>query len=383
MLSATTIKRLAMEGTGPRISIYLPTHRVGPGVTDEDRLRMKNLIANAARELERLGTRSAEVDATLAPARALLGDVEFWANQGDGLALFLAHGGSEAFRLPLAVEELLVVGDAFHLKPLLPLVGDGRFHLLALSQHRVRLYEGGRESIRELDLGDVPHSLLDVVGYDWEESSLQFHTGAAGGPGRLRAAMFHGDGSPKDGAKDEIIAFLRAVDDGIARLIGDDDAPLVLAAVDYVASAYRLLTKVSSVLPVGVGGNPDRVPVDTLHARAWEIVAPILAARREADADRLRSATATDLVVTELGPAVDRSVEGRIDTLFVAAGTEVWGRPSAVRGDVEVHDRRRPGDRDLLDLVAVRALQAGARVYAVGSGEMPVGAGPVAALLRY
>ena len=59
--------------------------------------------------------------------------------------------------------------------------GDGAFFVLALSQGSVRLFEGSRDGIRELDLADIPTSLRDAVGYDYEQRSLQFHTGAGAG----------------------------------------------------------------------------------------------------------------------------------------------------------------------------------------------------------
>jgi len=43
------------------------------------------------------------------------------------------------YRLPIEFQELVVVSDQFHLKPLLYLINnDGRFYLLALSQNDVR-----------------------------------------------------------------------------------------------------------------------------------------------------------------------------------------------------------------------------------------------------
>lgn len=383
MLSSSTIKRLADDGRGLRVSLYLPTHRAG-SETAQDPIRLKNLLTRAAAELEEVGARSTEIDAMLKPARALLDDVEFWAHQADGLAVLLAGGDLEALRLPLTVDELAVVADRFHLKPLLPLLsGDGRFHVLALSQNQVRLFEGSREAIREVDLRDIPQSLRDVVGYDWDESSLQFHTGTSRGMGGRPAAMFHGDGSPKDEAKPEIAAFLRVVDDGITHLLGPVDVPVVLAAVEYVASIYRQITKLPRVMAEVVEGSPDRVPLTELHARAWGIVAPGFSAERDAAAERFRSLTSTDLATTDLASTVARAMEGRIDTLFIAVGVRAWGRPRTAHRDLEIHPERQPGDRDLFDVAAVHALLTDARVYAVSPELMPVADEAIAAILRY
>ena len=385
MLSTSTLRRLAEDDTpGIHVSLYLTTHRAG-AETAQDPIRLKNLLARAAAELDELGARSAEIEATLGPARALLDDVQFWAHQADGLAIFLGGREPEVLRLPLRFDELVVAADRFDLKPLLPLLGgDGRFCLLALSQNRVRLFEGAREAMREVDLHDLPTSLRDVVGYDWEDRSLQFHTGAprAAGGGQ-RAAMFHGNVSPKDDAKPEIAAFLRTVDDGIASLLGADDVPVVLAGVEYETSIYRQVTRLPRVMAEVVTGSPDRTPPAELHARAWAVVAPLFDAERNAAAERLRSLASTRQATTDLRTALTGALEGRLDTLFVPVGVRTWGRLSAERPRPEIHEERRPGDRDLLDVAAVHAFLTGARVYAVPPGEMPVAGAAVAAILRY
>jgi hypothetical protein len=385
MLSTSTFRRLADTDTaGLRVSLYMPTHRVGRGVTAQDPLRLKNLLAQAAVELETLGARPSRIDVILGPGRALLADVEFWEHQADGLAVFLADGEVDAFRLPQAFDELAVVGDRFHLKPLLPLLsGDGRFAVLALSQERVQLYEGSRGSLRAIDVLDLPRNLRDVVGYDWEDSSLQFHTGGSSRPGGMRAAMFHGDGSPKDDAKPEIASFLRAIDDGVARILGPDDLPVVLAGVGFEASMFRQVTKLPHVMAEVIEGSPDRVPLEALHARAWEVVAPRFLADRDASAERVRALESTDQATTDLATTLAAADEGRIDTVFVAVDRAAWSRPDGSGGDAETHPERRPGDRDLLDAAAVRALLTGAHVYAVDQERMPVADTPIAAILRY
>jgi hypothetical protein len=47
---------------------------------------------------------------------------------------------------------LVIVSERFHVKPLLPLLsGDGRFYVLALSQNEIRLLQGTRYSVEQVD----------------------------------------------------------------------------------------------------------------------------------------------------------------------------------------------------------------------------------------
>lgn len=382
LLTRNELHRLATAADGSRVSIYLPTHRAGRE-TSQDPIRLKNLLGAAEEDMIAQGLRAATAREILAPGKALLDDRDFWLHQGDGLAVFLAADEARLFRLPAAVRELEVVTDHYHVKPLIALVsGDGRYYVLAISLHRVRLFQASRDRIREIDLGDVPNELRDAVGYDWEERSLQFHTGTGADAGGTRRAMFHGQGSPEDDEGAEIERFLRLVDDGVTRLLQHDPAPIVLAGVEHVAAAYRSLTQMRHVLPEGIDGNPDRVSADELRERAWSVVEPLVAARQREATKRFAELAATERTDDRLEHVVRAASEGRIETLFTALGTQRWGRfdPATLR--VDLHEVRQPGDRDLLDLAAVESLMTGAEVYAIAPARVP-GGGVIAAINRY
>jgi hypothetical protein len=72
------------------------------------------------------------------------------------------------YRLPFNFKEQVVVSDHFYLKPLLPfLATGGRFYILALSQNSIRLLEGTRFNIQELELPEmVPANLAEVLKYE-------------------------------------------------------------------------------------------------------------------------------------------------------------------------------------------------------------------------
>ena len=385
MLQRDHIEDLAVQANGPRVSIYLPTHRTGREVL-QDPIRFKNLLTAAEEDLVALGVRAATARDLLQPARTLLDDADFWQHQGDGLAVFVSAQGMRLYRLPLKVKELEVVADHYHVKPLLRLLGrDGRFFILAMSLNRVRLFEATRDTIRELDLQDIPESLRDAVGYDWEQRSLQFHTGAGpggGAGGGMRPAMFHGHGSPKDDEKVEIATFLRQVDEGVRGMLAQDRAPVVLAGVDHITSMYRSVSAHPHLLDDGLSGNPDHVSAEELLARAWPLVEPRFTAEQHAAVERFAELWDTKRADTDLAAVLRAALDGRVDTLFVASGTQRWGTVDEASRNVTLHSERCPGDRDLLDRAAVQALVTGAAVYVVDPARVP-GGGVAAAILRY
>jgi hypothetical protein len=311
------IRELISDSSPGRISAYLPTHEIG-SATRQDQIRLSNLLDEAERSLaDSLGRAAGRL--VVAPGRRLLKDHDFWLRQSRGLALFLAPDHElQTYRLPISVRERVVVSDRFHVKPMLPLLsGDGRFYVLAVSQAQVRLFVATRDTIRELDLNDIPDSLRKAVGYDWEQKTLQFHTVGTRAGGAGGALAFHGQGAGSDDSKKEIQRYFRAVDSGVRDLIGNRQGPVVLAAVDYLRPIYRLVSKLPNLLPDGIGGNPDRRPAGELHDEAWALVAPLFeAGRREAaEAYEELPPGRASCDLEQILPAV---YGGRVETLFVS-----------------------------------------------------------------
>lgn len=382
-LSRAELEALMRPRHGYCVSIYAPMVQAGPE-TQQNPIRFKNLLRRAGEALEERGLKPRDAERFLAPAAGLLDDTPFWLHQSSGLAVFVADGFFRHYRLPVEVRELAVVEDRFHLKPLLPLLsGDGRFHILALSQKRVRLLEATRHSVRELDLGDLPTSLNEAVGYEVEETHLQFHTGTAGRTGAgVRPAIYHGQGGGEDDAKLEIQKFFNLLDRGIGALVADRNAPLVLAGVEFLLPLYRQVSDHPHVVEGGVPGNPDELPAEELHRRAWPVVEPEFTRDQEEARRRFRELLGTGQASSQLEEVLAAAHDGRVDALFVALGTRRWGSFDPERRTVELSAHNGPGTEDLVDLAALRTLLTGGTVYAVAPEHVPQHAA-VAAVYRY
>ncbi len=378
------VRDLIAESTPGRVSAFLPTHEAG-AATRQDHIRLSNLLDTAERSLvEELGRTTAR--RIVEPGRRLLKDHDFWLHQSRGLAVFLGPNiGLKDYRLPIAVRERVIVSDRFHVKPLLPLLsGDGRFYILALSQARVRLFVASRDSIRELDLRDIPDSLRKAVGYDWEQKTLQFHSAGTRGGGAGAGSVFHGQGAGADDSKKEIQRYFRAVDAGVRDLMGNRRGPVVLAAVDYLRPIYRLVSKLQNLHPEGIPGNPDRRPAEELHEQGWELVAPVFEAKRGEAVNTYEEfrSTGSGRASDELEHILAAVFRGQVETLFVSRDDEAWGRYEPQTEELLLHDQQRTGDSDLLDVAAAETLNRHGQIYALHRDEMP-GGERIAAIYRY
>jgi hypothetical protein len=373
-LTRQDIKALMSHEQGPCVSLLLPTHRGG---AEEDVIRWKNLLRQAEEGLVAHGARAPEARELLRPAARLLEDRTFWKSPGGGLALFLAPGLARAWHVPLRLRPQAVVGRRFHVKPLLALLeGDGRFYVLALSQKRVRLLEGTRDSAREVDLQGVPRSLAGALRFHDRDEPLIFHTHPALGLGRW-GAIFHGHGVGIDDVKDDLLNYFRQIDRGLHELLRDQRAPLLLASVEYLWPLYRQANTYPHLLEGGVRGNPDHLGLQALHDRAWALVGPDFCAAQRQAATLYARLAGTGRTFSDPAEATAAAYRGRVQVLLVADGAECLGAFDLQTGTAAPHDSPRPGDEDLLNLAAVFTLRHGGAVHVVPPSAIPSG-GPVA-----
>ena len=391
LFTREALASLLTEDTGPCVSIFMPTHRKGVD-TQQGPIRLKNLLTEAEAQLVAHGERAPNARELLAPAQILLEDSPFWQRQSAGLALFLSPGATNlaTFRVPLDLEELVVVGERFHVKPLLPLLSsEGSFYLLTLNQSGVHLYQGSRFSLTEVELADdTPQSLDDELQYDEFIPSLQFHTGTGQNrPSGDRNAMFFGSGDEGDEAiqKQNILRFFQHLDDGVrAAIPTGDGVPLVLAGLEVLQGIYRQANEYKFLLEGGVTKDVDTLSLEELHAQAWPLVEPIFQqARSDAlDAYHHLAGNSDARAGQTLEEIVSAAYFQRIDTLFTPVGTQRWGHFDADANRVDLYDEAQPGADELLDFAAVHTLLNGGAVYVLDATEMPNGA-PLAAIFRY
>jgi hypothetical protein len=383
-LSVEELKQLLEQSHPPCVSIYMPTVQAGAEVR-QNPIRFKNLIRQAETQLQEQNLRQSDIAALLQPALDL-DQEEFWHHQNQGLAFLIAQDFLRYYLLPIEVEELAVVGDRFHLKPLLPLLtGDGQFYVLTLNQQDVRLYQGSRYTINEVELEDVPTNLDEALQYDETAKAGQFRISTSkGGTNNSfqQAGTFHGQGSPdRDKHQEDILQFFHTLDRGLqSHLKGN--APLVLAGVEYLLPLYREANSYQFLLEEGIPVNLDLLSPTELHSQVWPLVEPHFEQQQQAAIAHYQNLSNTDKTSSNWQEAISAAYYGRIDQLFVATGTHLWGKFDPQANQLDLHADPQPGDEDLLDAAAVQTLINGGIVYTIEPDQIP-NAVPLAAVFRY
>lgn len=362
----------------PCISIYVEGDSAA-GPAERTFRRFKEAVRNAGTASQDTLRWGEEADKLVEANRQLIEEVES-AIRADktGAAIFISKDSSDYYRLPASAAGRVVVGSEFFIRPLLPLIStDDRFFLLALSQNHVRLFEATRRGIQERQLLKTPENLhADLAEFSFERN-YEMHTAASPGSGQ-KGAIFHG---PSLKNKDRLIHFFRDIDHGVAGVLKGEQAPLIVASVDYLFPIYREANTYPHLLEEAVIGNPDLLSPNALRDASWEIAEKAFAGAPVRAFDVYKQHINTPLTSSNLRKIVAAAYRGTVRFLFVPAIGERWGFFESP-ATVHVHENREATDEELVNLAAVLTLRHGGNVYPVAPGDLPQGAG-MAAVFRF
>ncbi|MEA5534788.1 hypothetical protein [Crocosphaera sp. XPORK-15E] len=393
LLTIDELRTLTTASNPTCISIYAPIVRLGVE-TPQNQIRLSNLVRQVEEKWVALGLRGQDIRDLLQPIHDLDND-DFWRHQSDGLAIFLSPNFFRYYCLPITFPELTVIADRFHIKPLLELMsGDGTFYVLALSQNQVRLFQGTRYHIDEIELKpqlrsaltlsvvegltDVPTNMAAALQYDEPQKTLQVHTSSSKG----NSGILHGQGSGNEEHKNDLLSYFRQVNNGLESFLKNQQAPLILAGVDYLLPIYHEVNTYSHLLPDGISGNTENLPLEELHTQAWQIVQPYFDLAKESTISHYQELQSSEQTANTIEKVVPAAYFERVETLFIPIGENVWGIFDPEKNSIQIHPQREVGDEDLIDLAALHTLTNGGTVYAVEQEDVPEHQA-IAAVLRY
>ncbi|TBR60135.1 hypothetical protein BLD44_008250 [Mastigocladus laminosus UU774] len=386
-LSIQELKKLVESTEYPCVSLYIPMQKAGAEIR-QNPIRFKNLIREAEERLDKMEMRHTDAVDFLQPAKELDTN-EFWQHQDHCLAIFRSPNIFRYYQLPIEFEELVVVSNQFHLKPLLHLINnDGRFFVLALSQDNIRFFEGTRYTIHEIEVENLPKSLEEALNYDETAKTGQFRIGASKGATSNPSSQpgeFHGQGSPdRDQHQKDILQFFYLINEALHERLRDAKAPLVLAGVEYLFPIYKEANTYHNLVEEGMAANVDIVKSEELHEKAWRIVEPIYTQTPQAITELFQQiiGQGTGRASGDLKEIIPAAYYKRVDYLLVPVAQQVWGDFDPETMAVDLHSEAQPDDQDMLDFAAIHTLLNGGAVYTVEPGELPNGV-PAAAIFRY
>jgi len=352
VVSLEDVTFLMERQRGTCVSLYMPTLRRG-SETQQNQIRYKNLLRKSEETLITQGMKAAEAKDFLSSATKLIHDMPFWQNQSEGFAAFVSDNFFRHYRLPRHCEELVMVSDRFHLKPLIPFFGeDITFYVLAISQNTIRLIQCTRHMAEDVTPVGLPNNMVDALNLDSVEKRLQLHTGA-------------------EDTKANILQYFKLVDKALRKLLQNSRAFLIFAGVDYLFPLFREVNTYPFLMDMSIAGNPDEVTDDDLRKWALPIIDDYVSEKTEEAFGLFRRNAGTGLSSCDVTVIVRAALDGRVSSLFVPSGYHQWGSFDAETGDISVHNDMIPGSEDLLDRAAINTLTTGGTVYIVDIDDLP------------
>jgi hypothetical protein len=382
ILTRELIKELLAIDQSPCLSLFMTTHRSHPENL-QDPIRFKNLLKQLEESL--LQKYSAdEAKKHIESLEALGNDNDFWNHTSEGLAILSTVGLFKAIRLPIPIEELAVVADSFHTKPLRQyLQSTDRYYVLGLSLHDIRLFEGNRHSLTEVELNaGTPKTITEALG---DELTDKYSTVASyGGTGGENSSMHHGQGGRSEETEIDAERFFRVVANTIYEQYSKPSGwPLILAALPEHHNLFQKVSNNPLLLSNGIAMNPSSVSPDKLVTLAWEIMEPEYNMKLDSFVSRFEQARANGKGSDDYKEVAVAAVEARVDTLIVEADRIIPVRiTNLVTGNTQKKDLINPKVDDLLDDMGELVLKMGGQVMVLPAEKMPSQTG-LAAIFRY
>jgi len=364
--TTTDIRRLAATRADACVSIYLPTTPLTQQA-EADRTVLANLLKQALTELGEAGFDKRRARMIEEGVSDIVADYEFWAFQANSLAVLATPDNVTSFRLANALKPLAEVSNRFHLKPLLRAVTFPHVALvLALSENAVRVVEVFAEGRPEvLAIPDMPRDAASAV----RQASLT---------DRSPSRRIQGS----EGKKVRLTQYARRVDRALRPVLAAVPAPLILAATEPLRSIFRSVCGAATLLPDAIASNPDRLSEGELAAAARPILDASYAREIAAFAGLFEAHKAVGRATSDLSDAARAAAHGAIEALAVDIDVTIPGTFDEATGAISFGEAGLAETYGVIDAVAVRALETGARVLAVRAAEVP-DRGTLAAVLRY
>ncbi len=165
-ITKAEIKTLVDQEPEICVSIFMPVLKAG-SEGRQNPIRFKNLISKAGDRLCTSGLSVTDAERILMPAEDITNNELFWQKQLDSFVACCSRKFSAFYSLNFSVEEQVVVGNRFYIKPLLPLLmEDTEFYVMALSKNHIRLLSCNSFTYEDVEVKNIPKNMKEAMRFN-------------------------------------------------------------------------------------------------------------------------------------------------------------------------------------------------------------------------
>lgn len=247
-----------------------------------------------------------------------------------GIIVFYSPSEKGYLNVQTTINDLVVVADSFHIKPLLRIKNTARgFFLISMS-------------------GNAINVLVETNGHLYRLDTFRNEVVKSNSNKFIKT-------EPKDFIAQSAIE--------LNKIIGPYKLPILLAGVKDLVGHMKKFLDHSMLLEESIIGNVEHLKTDELRAKCFELLEPYYAKKEMEAIEKLDLAVRKNLAVTYIEDIAVSAVYGKIKKLFVVENRQLWGRVNKSNGEIFISPRQlNSHDDDILDDVCQIVLSRGGEV---------------------
>ncbi len=341
------------------ITITLNTHRIKPE-NQKDSLLLKNLIKEAE---ERLFTGESKRKAQKLMQRLLNLESQIDHNYNlESLVLFVNEEIAEYTRLPIAVEDRVVIDNTFATRDLIRAMHlDSGYYILILSQQRVRLVEAFNDK------------LVKEIGSPFPIDNTRFYST---------------DKAELSNAKRQtnlIAGFFNQIDKEVNIIRKANPLPVLICSEEGNYYEYlKIADQKQSIFDTYLNKNRVEEKAHHIISEAWKIVKQYTEEKNNARKAELEKAVSQNRFLSDTNEIWQAIKQGRIQTLFIELGKfqpAIWENDHIEYVSDDIRNRKEVVD-DIYDELIETNMSYGGDVVFLPNGELSEFSG-FGAITRY
>lgn len=329
------------------VTIILNTHRTSPD-NKKDSLTLKNLIKEAE---DRLFADENKRDAKQLVQRLL--DVESKIDHNynlESLILFVNEDVAEYTRLPIAVEDRVIIDHTFATRDLVrALHFETNYYVLVLSQQKVRLIEAFNDKV------------VEEIGKPFPIDNKQFYS-------TNKAEL-----SNANRQTNLVAEFFNRVDKEVNLIRKENPLPVLICTEEGNYHEYlKIADQKQSIFETYLNKNRLDEKAHHIITEAWKIVKEYTIEKNNARRSELQKAVSQNKFLSDTNEIWQAIKQGRIQTIFIEQGNfqpAVWENEQIQYVSDNLRDRKEVVD-DIYDELIELNMNYGGDVVFLPKGKL-------------
>jgi hypothetical protein len=325
------LKVINEASSAPMVSIYLSTE----GTWDLKTLieKWKESLSRAEYFLEKDYTKSF-INSFMEPL--WLSDcLKHLEHLDKGIAVFYCDKFQGYMRSQTSINDLVVVADSFHIKPLIRIKNNEKgFFLISISMKAIKVWGESNGHLYHLDTFRNESEYNENINVNTNKS--------------LTA-------SPRE--------FIAQTAVELNKMLSVYKLPIILAGVSEHLGQMKKFLDHSMILKETIIGNVERAKSDELREKCFELLEPFYRQREIEMVEELNLSVKKNHAITYIEDIAVSAVYGKIKKLFVVENRHLWGSLNKTTGEVFISPRQIDShDDDILDDICQMVLSKGGEV---------------------